>query len=288
MSAIHSMTGSANLIDNSSIANVTVNISSVNGRYLEIFFKIPDTIKHLDAKLRSICQSKLTRGKVDCFISFAINAQNSLNIDAEQVKALNNALSSINALIPDANKVNLIDILNYPGVIKQAADIQEKVDQLILDTFSKALDKLVLTRISEGEKLKVALTNRLELIKKQVALVGEQLPKLVSLEREKLQQKVKTLQVEIDESRLEQEIALLAQKADVEEEFDRLNCHISEVYDIINKGGNCGKRLDFMMQELNRETNTLASKASNLDLTRVAVELKVLIEQMREQVQNIE
>lgn len=288
MSIIHSMTGSASKLVNSQLANINIDISSVNGRYLEIYLKLPDNLRHLDSKLRALCQEKLTRGKLDCYITYALNAQASLNIDANQLEALSEALNQVEKTIPNACNLNPMEILQYPGILKQPANIQDLIDEQVLENFAKALDSLVKTRESEGEKLKQALQVRLDLIEKQADLIEAQLTNLTKIEREKILKKIEDLKIEIDPQRIEQEVAIIAQKADVEEEYDRLRAHIKEVRAILDKGGICGKRLDFMMQEFNRESNTLASKASNLDITRIAVELKVLIEQMREQVQNIE
>lgn len=288
MSIIHSMTGSASKLVNSQLANINIDISSVNGRYLEIYLKLPDNLRHLDSKLRALCQEKLTRGKLDCYITYALNAQASLNIDANQLEALSEALNQVEKTIPNACNLNPMEILQYPGILKQPANIQDLIDEQVLENFAKALDSLVKTRESEGKKLKQALQVRLDLIEKQADLIEVQLANLTKIEREKILKKIEDLKIEIDPQRIEQEVAIIAQKADVEEEYDRLRAHIKEVRAILDKGGICGKRLDFMMQEFNRESNTLASKASNLDITRIAVELKVLIEQMREQVQNIE
>ena len=288
MSIIHSMTGSASKLVNSQLANINIDISSVNGRYLEIYLKLPDNLRHLDSKLRALCQEKLTRGKLDCYITYALNAQASLNIDVNQLEALSEALNQVEKTIPNACNLNPMEILQYPGILKQPANIQDLIDEQVLENFAKALDSLVKTRESEGEKLKLALQVRLDLIEKQADLIEVQLTNLTKIEREKILKKIEDLKIEIDPQRIEQEVAIIAQKADVEEEYDRLRAHIKEVRSILDKGGICGKRLDFMMQEFNRESNTLASKASNLDITRIAVELKVLIEQMREQVQNIE
>ena len=288
MSIIHSMTGSASKLVNSQLANINIDISSVNGRYLEIYLKLPDNLRHLDSKLRALCQEKLTRGKLDCYITYALNAQASLNIDENQLEALSEALNQVEKTIPNACNLNPMEILQYPGILKQPANIQDLIDEQVLENFAKALDSLVKTRESEGEKLKQALQVRLDLIEKQADLIEVQLTNLTKIEREKILKKIEDLKIEIDPQRIEQEVAIIAQKADVEEEYDRLRAHIKEVRSILDKGGICGKRLDFMMQEFNRESNTLASKASNLDITRIAVELKVLIEQMREQVQNIE
>ena len=287
MANIKSMTGSASIADNNKIANLNIDISSVNSRYLEIFLKIPDNLRHLDSQLRALIQSKLSRGKLDCFINYNLNLDESLNINQKTLDALTKALSTIKDSLPNSS-INALEILNYPGVLKQEEHLQEKVDELILKDFEKALDELVKTHQSEGSKLKEALLTRLDLVSKQTDIVEKSLKVLVVNERQRLKDKIANFGVDVDPQRIEQEVALAAQRSDVEEEYDRLRAHIKEVKAILDKGGICGKRLDFMMQEFNRETNTLASKAATLDITQVAIELKVLIEQMREQVQNIE
>src|SRR5574344_1025571 len=287
MTVIKSMTGSANTVLNTEVATITIDLNSVNGRFLEINFKLPDTLKHLEQKLRAIGQEKLARGKVDCYINISLNSSSLLNIDNEALVSLAASINTIQENIPHAN-VNALEILNFPGIIKQSSNIQEIIDRELLNNFGKALDKLSEARESEGQKLKEALTVRLNLISKQADIIEQQLKDLVLNERNRILNKIAEMKVEADPARIDQEVAIAAQKADVEEEYERLRSHIREVTKILDKGGVCGKRLDFMMQEFNRESNTLASKASNLEITQIAVELKVLIEQMREQVQNIE
>ncbi|SFS48008.1 TIGR00255 family protein [Succinivibrio dextrinosolvens] len=287
MAEISSMTGSSNRIINADRVNISIDITSVNNRFLEIYLKMPDQLRHLDSKLRSIIQEKLTRGKIDCYLSFALNATDSLNINQDVLHALANAVSQINKELPQSN-VNALEILNYPGVISQESNLQEIIDEEILKHFSEAIDTLKENRKKEGIKLKDAITSRLDKIVELTKIVEAQLDKLVETERQRIVNKISTMDVNVNPERLEQEVALAAQRADVREEYDRLLAHVKEVKSILDKGGVCGKRLDFMMQEFNRESNTLASKASNLEITQVAVELKVLVEQMREQVQNIE
>lgn len=287
MAEISSMTGSSNRIINTDRVNISIDITSVNNRFLEIYLKMPDQLRHLDSKLRSIIQEKLTRGKIDCYLSFALNATDSLNINQDVLHALANAVSQINKELPQSN-VNALEILNYPGVISQESNLQEIIDEEILKHFSEAIDTLKENRKKEGIKLKDAITSRLDKIVELTKIVEAQLDKLVETERQRIVNKISTMDVNVNPERLEQEVALAAQRADVREEYDRLLAHVKEVNSILDKGGICGKRLDFMMQEFNRESNTLASKASNLEITQVAVELKVLVEQMREQVQNIE
>lgn len=288
MSKLKSMTGSANRIVNSDLINFTLNIISVNSRFLETYFRLPDSIRHLEPHFKKVLQEKVSRGKFDIQISLEKNMSSSLNINDAALDALKNAIVKVQSAIP-GSKFNALDILNYPGVIAQE-NAGEKIDECILDNFSQALDDLIASRESEGDKLKKTIEERLDAVSAQADEVEKVLSTLVATERERILSKLESmkLDIELDKNRIEQEVVLAAQKADIGEEYDRLRAHVKEVHNILNKGGICGKRLDFMMQEFNRESNTLASKASNLEITKIAVELKVLIEQMREQVQNIE
>lgn len=287
MEPIFSMTGSANCIISCDIADLNIDITSVNGRFLELNFKMPDSLRHLESKLREAFQKKLKRGKVDCYITLSQNLKSTLKVDKSALEQLSTAIKTIEKSISGIS-TNALEILNYPGIQKQDENVQSKIDDFVLNSLETAISKLVTARANEGEKLKLAIQSRLESIEKELLLVEKELSELVSKERDKIKAKIAELSIEIDPNRIEQEVTLAAQKADIREEYDRLKSHIKEVRSILQTGGICGKRLDFMMQEFNREANTLASKASSLDITKVAVELKVLIEQMREQVQNIE
>ena len=287
MEPIFSMTGSANCIISSDIAALNIDITSINGRFLELNFKMPDSLRHLESKLREAFQKHLKRGKVDCYITLSQNLKSTLKVDKSALEQLSIAIKTIEKSIGGIS-TNSLEILNYPGIQVQDENVQSKIDEFILNSLETAISKLVTARAHEGEKLKLAIQSRLESIEKELLPVEKALSELVSKEREKIKAKIAELSIEIDPNRIEQEVTLVAQKADVREEYDRLKAHIKEVRSILQTGGICGKRLDFMMQEFNREANTLASKASSLDITKVAVELKVLIEQMREQVQNIE
>ena len=287
MEPIFSMTGSANCIISSDIAALNIDITSINGRFLELNFKMPDSLRHLESKLREAFQKKLKRGKVDCYITLSQNLKSTLKVNKSALEQLSIAIKTIEKGIGGIS-TNALEILNYPGIQVQDENVQSKIDDFVLNSLETAISKLVTARAHEGEKLKLAIQSRLESIEKELLPVEKALSELVSKEREKIKAKIAELSIEIDPNRIEQEVTLVAQKADVREEYDRLKAHIKEVRSILQTGGICGKRLDFMMQEFNREANTLASKASSLDITKVAVELKVLIEQMREQVQNIE
>lgn len=281
------MTGSANCIISIDLADLNIDITSVNGRYLELNFKMPDSLRHLESKLREAFQKKLKRGKVDCYITLSQNLKSTLKVNKSALEQLSIAIKTIEKDIGGIS-TNALEILNYPGIQVQDENVQSKIDDFVLNSLETAISKLVTARAHEGEKLKLAIQSRLESIEKELLPVEKALSELVFKEREKIKAKIAELSIEIDPNRIEQEVTLVAQKADVREEYDRLKAHIKEVRSILQTGGICGKRLDFMMQEFNREANTLASKASSLDITKVAVELKVLIEQMREQVQNIE
>ena len=287
MEPIFSMTGSANCIISSDIAALNIDITSINGRFLELNFKMPDSLRHLESKLREAFQKKLKRGKVDCYITLSQNLKSTLKVNKSALEQLSIAIKTIEKGIGGIS-TNALEILNYPGIQVQDENVQSKIDDFVLNSLETAISKLVTARAHEGEKLKLAIQSRLESIEKELLPVEKALSELVSKEREKIKAKIAELSIEIDPNRIEQEVTLAAQKADVREEYDRLKAHIKEVRSILQTGGICGKRLDFMIQEFNREANTLASKASSLDITKVAVELKVLIEQMREQVQNIE
>ena len=287
MEPIFSITGSANCIISIDLADLNIDITSVNGRFLELNFKMPDSLRHLESKLREAFQKKLKRGKVDCYITLSQNLKSTLKVNKSALEQLSIAIKTIEKGIGGIS-TNALEILNYPGIQVQDENVQSKIDDFVLNSLETAISKLVTARAHEGEKLKLAIQSRLESIEKELLPVEKALSELVFKEREKIKAKIAELSIEIDPNRIEQEVTLVAQKADVREEYDRLKAHIKEVRSILQTGGICGKRLDFMMQEFNREANTLASKASSLDITKVAVELKVLIEQMREQVQNIE
>lgn len=287
MEPIFSMTGSANCIISIDLADLNIDITSVNGRFLELNFKMPDSLRHLESKLREAFQKKLKRGKVDCYITLSQNLKSTLKVNKSALEQLSIAIKTIEKGIGGIS-TNALEILNYPGIQVQDENVQSKIDDFVLNSLETAISKLVTARAHEGEKLKLAIQSRLESIEKELLPVEKALSELVFKEREKIKAKIAELSIEIDPNRIEQEVTLVAQKADVREEYDRLKAHIKEERSILQTGGICGKRLDFMMQEFNREANTLASKASSLDITKVAVELKVLIEQMREQVQNIE
>lgn len=291
MSAKHlnSMTGSGRGHVSISGIEVTVDLRAVNNRFLDFQIKSDNAaLLALNQKLRERLQDKIQRGKVECVISIGDRSAAALNVDQERVDAILKIAASVTAKFPDA-VLNITDLLQFPGVINAGTD-SAALNGAIEQAFDLAADELVKTRADEGARLADALLARLALIETQLDGIAAVLPKLTELERERLRQRIEDFRgsESFDPARLEQEVVLMAQRDDIQEEYDRLRSHVSEARKIISQGGVCGKRLDFMMQEFNRESNTIASKSSSLEITKTAVELKVLIEQLREQVQNIE
>ncbi len=251
-------------------------------------FRLPEQFRALENTLRETLRQRLSRGKIECSLRIELNqAKSGLNLNQTFARQVMEALHWIKTELNDG-QINPIDILRYPGVVEDAGVDVDELSQELLASFNALLDDFIAMRAREGEKLAQAISTRLQAIATEVTFVRNKMPEVLQWQRERLLQRFEEVQLQLEPSRLEQEMILLAQRIDVAEELDRLEMHIKETNNIINKGGVVGRRLDFMMQELNRESNTLASKSINTEITNAAVTLKVLIEQMREQVQNIE
>jgi uncharacterized protein (TIGR00255 family) len=286
-----SMTGFARREAKLSWGTLVWEIRSVNHRYLEPSFRLPEDFREIEPNLRDAMRKALQRGKVEASLSvhWDQEGESDLGINLAKVTQLTTAAQQINGLLGAvAAPVNALDILRWPGVIQKQELEREELHTVALQLFESALQGLIEHRSREGAELEQLILNRLDSVSAQVVKVRARMPEILAAQREKLQAKLAALQVELDPERLEQEIVLLAQKADVDEELDRLDTHVIEVKRSLKQTDSLGRRLDFLMQELNREANTLSSKAIVSDTTQAAVELKVLIEQMREQVQNIE
>ncbi len=262
---------------------------SVNQRYLETYFRLPEQFRSLEPVLRERFRKKLARGKVECSLRFSASdtAVTNLNLNEPLAKQVMHAADWVQSH-GQSTGVNPLDVLRWPGVIAAEEADMDTIQADIMSGFDSTLKEFIDARATEGEALKAIITQRLDAIEQEVATVTERMPEVLNWQRERIQTRFEEAQVELDPGRFEQEMIMLAQKVDVAEELDRLNTHVKETRNILNKGGACGRRLDFMMQEFNREANTLGSKSINTDITQSAVELKVLIEQMREQIQNIE
>lgn len=264
-------------------------IRSVNQRYLETFYRIPENFRGLEPVLRERMRQKLQRGKVECALRISMNETNSaeFNINEALAQELINVAKWTQEKGADGS-VNPLDIMRWPGVATAVEADMDSIQKQLLGLFDLTLNSFIQSRASEGENMKALIQQRLDAIVEQADLVEKQMPEVLAWQKERIQNKFSEAKIELDAERVEQEMILLAQKSDVAEEIDRLRSHVQETQKILAKGGAIGRRLDFMMQEFNREANTLGSKSINTDITQVAVELKVLIEQMREQIQNIE
>ena len=264
-------------------------LRSVNQRYLETYIRMPEQFRSLEPVARERIRTRLTRGKVECNLRFEPDArsQSSLLLNEKLAKQLVEAANWVK-MQSDEGEINPVDILRWPGVMSAQEQDLDAITAEILAALDGALDDFIVARETEGRALKELIEQRLEGVSGEVVKVRAQMPEVLKWQRERLVAKLEDAQVQLENNRLEQELVLMAQRVDVAEELDRLEAHVKETYNILKKKEAVGRRLDFMMQEFNRESNTLASKSINSDVTNSAIELKVLIEQMREQIQNIE
>lgn len=286
---IYSMTAFARLEVKKDWGDAVWEIRSVNQRYLENFFRLPEQFRGLENTLREKLRQSLTRGKIECSLRIETKKQTNteLNLNKELANQVIQSLQWIKAQAGEG-EINLTDVLRYPGVVEAQEQDLDAISQDLLTAFDDLLTDFIEMRGREGEKLNDIIQQRLDAIAVEADKVRSQMPAVLQWQRERLLQRFEDAQVNLDPQRVEQEMILLAQRVDVAEELDRLQMHVKETTNILKKGGAVGRKLDFMMQELNRESNTLASKSINADITASAVELKVLIEQMREQIQNLE
>jgi len=285
----HSMTAFSRQTRDADWGSLQLELRSVNQRYLEPHFRLPDTLRDLEPHYREAMRQRLSRGKVECALRFDPAEGNAApGINADQLDALSQALAQVRVQLPEAPMPNALELLAHPGVMAtQRLDI-DQVKAAGLELFDAALKDLETGRAREGDRLAELINDRLKGVREQVAIVREHLPTILERQRAQLLERLESAKTELDPQRLEAEMVMMAHKADVAEELDRLETHVTEVERQLKQKGPVGRRLDFLMQELNREANTLSSKAIVADTTRCAVELKVLIEQMREQIQNLE
>ena len=270
--------------------SLTWEIRSVNHRYLEPSVRLPENFRSLENPIRKQLRDKLYRGKIECLLRFRTVEANQIDwqLNLDLISQLTKANLEINNNIGGDYKLSSLDILKWPGVISDQSIDEEVFNKEAMGLFEKALDDLMVVREREGASLRDAILKRIALIQRIIDSIQAKMPSIILKQKENLLNKLEDIKAEFEPTRLEQEITLLAQKADVDEELDRLNSHLQEAKRVLDSGGQIGRRLDFLMQELNREANTLSSKSIVVETTQSAVELKVLIEQMREQIQNIE
>jgi uncharacterized protein (TIGR00255 family) len=265
-------------------------LRSVNHRYLEAFVRLPEDLRALEPEVRARIAERVRRGKVECNLRFqpAADAVGALRVNRALAEQVARASREVDQLLYNPAPVHSLDVLRWPGVIETDAPDAEALAKALLGLLDQAVADLVATRAREGTRVRGLIEARLGEMDPIIAGVRGRAPGLVTAARERLHQRLAELRAEVDGQRLEQEIVLYAQRVDVSEELDRLSMHVDEVRRVLAEGGAVGRRLDFLMQELNREANTLGSKSADPETTRAAVDLKVLIEQMREQVQNVE
>ncbi|MDX2425501.1 MAG: YicC/YloC family endoribonuclease [Cycloclasticus sp.] len=265
-------------------------LRSVNHRYLDVSPRLPEAFRSIEAPVREAVAKHLKRGKLDCNLFFRKEKQGEepIEINESRLNQLLNAASKIESGMNKFQAISPLDILRWPGIQSEIRENLEPAHERAISLLNEALQQLVEMREREGANITEMVESRCELIYKQMVLAKNRLPEVQQQLREKLQKKINDLIAEPEQARLEQELVYFLQKMDVEEELDRLDSHVKEVRRILKQTEPVGRRLDFLMQELNREANTLGSKSADIQTTNVSVELKVLIEQMREQIQNIE
>ncbi len=286
---VHSMTAFARVERAVAHGTLSWELRSVNHRYLEPHLRLPDAFRDLEGAVREALRQGVSRGKIECTLRLAeAGGGEELQVDRVRAAQLIAAAESVAALIKQPAPLNPLEVLAWPGVLVADAADPQAMNAAALELFGEALAELRSGRGREGAELARLLDERLDAIVGEVAALREQVPQMLAGQRQKILDRFAEMRAELDPQRLEQELVLLAQKSDVAEELDRLSTHVGEVRRVLKTGGAAGRRLDFLMQELNREANTLGSKAFDPRSTQAAVNLKVLIEQMREQVQNIE
>ncbi len=287
---IHSMTGFAAQTRDLGPVSLHLELRSVNSRYLDLAFRVAEDLRQAEPAIREQITARLSRGKVECRLNLHSSdaAPRSLALNAALLGQLAQAQDTVRGRFPHAAPLSVAEVMRWPGMLADDGIGFEQMQPAIAGLIRAALDELVATRQREGEKLAAMIAERIARMRELVATVAPRMPAIVAEYQEKLTTRLREAVASLDEDRIRQEVALFAHRIDVAEELSRLTAHLDETARILKTGGNAGKRLDFLMQELNREANTLASKAAAGDVASAAMELKVLIEQMREQVQNIE
>jgi uncharacterized protein (TIGR00255 family) len=287
---IASMTGFARHATEAEGQSLVWELRSVNHRYLELRIQLPDALRALEAEARALLQQSLGRGKVDGLLRLERpDEDNTIHFDPVRAKALITTVREIDQMMVNGARVSALDILTWPGVIQRDALLEaDALHAAVLQGLEGAIADLRAMRAAEGEALRQMLESRLDVFAELVGQLRGRRVAIVEEQRERLRSRIAELDLTLDPQRLEQEVALLAQRLDVDEELDRLEGHIAAAREILGRDEPVGRRLDFLMQEFNREANTLGSKSHDLETTRVAMEMKVLTEQMREQIQNIE
>ncbi|GAB7126340.1 YicC family protein [Silvimonas sp. JCM 19000] len=287
---IFSMTGFSVAQRELPAGTLTVELRAVNHRFLDLTVRCPEEFRAFEGAMREKITGGVARGKVECRVGFNANAGSvgELKLDQALLQGLIAAAQAAKALAPESGDLKLGELLRWPGVLTQSAPQAEELGEACLSLLGEVIKDFTASRGREGEKLKAHLLERVAGMEQIVAEVKPRVPQLVEDYESRLKTRFLEAMGTLDDDRVRQEIVMFAQKIDVDEELSRLTAHVEEVRRILDKGGAVGKRLDFLMQELNREANTLGSKSVSVDTSRASMALKVLIEQMREQIQNLE
>ncbi len=287
---IKSMTAFANCSDQHNWGTLVWELRSVNHRYLDAQIKIPEELRSIENTIRRRLIAQVKRGKVECVLRYKLaqNQQTEINVNDDYANAIVKACLAISKQLHQPSEMNVIEVLKWPGVVEDPQVNFEPITEAALVLFDRALESLLESKQSEGLRLHEMLESRRLTMQQIVKNESQRRPQVLQQTREKLMAKLNELNASYDKDRFEQELVYIAQKMDVDEELDRLGSHFVEIENILKRGEPVGRRLDFMMQEFNREANTLGSKSTDIETTGASVELKVLIEQMREQIQNIE
>jgi uncharacterized protein (TIGR00255 family) len=287
---LNSMTAYARKESQTEAGTLVWELRSVNHRYLEPSIRLPDGFREIDTELRSIMRSHVQRGKLECMLRYEPSSGQvqPIEVNLELVTELHGAMDRIARILDNPAHISALDILQFPGVWQRTEEDLESVQQDALTLFAEALEELCAMRAREGARILPMIESRIDGIRAQVRAVRDQLPTIMDRQADAIRARIADLQEQIDDHRIEQELVIMLQKADVAEELDRLESHLKEIGNNLVKNEPVGRRLDFLMQELNREANTLSSKSLASSTSQQAVEIKVLIEQMREQIQNIE
>lgn len=287
---IYSMTGFA--LQNRDLENINIHLElrSVNSRYLDLSFRIADDLRAAEPHLRELMTARLTRGKVECRLNLQtrVDTPRALTPNAALLARMASTETVVQEQFPNARPLSVSELLHWPGMLADDSPEFEALQPVIVDLANAVLDELLATRRREGEKLEAMIRERIARMRELTAAVAPRIPAIVEEYRARLTRRLQEVLTTTDEERIVQEAVLYAARIDVAEELSRLSAHLDEIERILDKGGAAGKRLDFLMQELNREANTLGSKSAASDITGIAMEMKVQIEQIREQVQNIE
>jgi uncharacterized protein (TIGR00255 family) len=287
---IYSMTGYASVARELPEGVLNLELRAVNHRFLDVQMRMPEELRFVEPSLRELFAGKVSRGKVECRLGYtqAVAGAARLELNEALARQLATLNRQVQALLPDSEGLRVVDVLRWPGILATNALPLEAMRDLCIELTQAALDEFNAFRAREGERLKLFLLERVTQMEALTATIAPRMPQVLAAYQEKLVTRLREAIGSADDERIRQELTLFMTRSDVDEELSRLNTHLAEARRVLDRGGTVGKRLDFLMQELNREANTLGSKAADDGVSQTAVELKVLIEQMREQVQNVE